>query len=238
MRIEELDDAELAALYPRVDRPWLRANFVSSVDGAVAVEGLSAGLSGAVDKRVFRVLRMMCDALLVGAGTFRAENYRALRLDERRRAWRVERGLTAYPQMVIVSSSLELTGPAVDGAVILTTGGARNAALEGVAEVVRCESLAHGIALLHERGLGQILCEGGPRLFGGLTTADLVDELCLTVSPLLVGPGADRIVSGTPHPLRRMGLTHTLTSDDGMLMLRYVRLRDSVGPSEYGHRRE
>jgi riboflavin biosynthesis pyrimidine reductase len=85
--------------------------------------------------------------------------------------------------------------------------------------------MTHGIALLHERGLGQILCEGGPQLFGALTKEDLVDELCLTISPLLVGPGSDRIVMGTSHALRRMGLTHTLTSDDGMLMLRYERLR-------------
>ena len=68
----------------------LRVNFVTSLDGAVSVDGLSAGLSGEADKEVFRLLRRDCDALLVGAGTFRAENYRPLTLDASRRAWRVE----------------------------------------------------------------------------------------------------------------------------------------------------
>ncbi len=233
MRIEELDDEALAGLYPRMDRPWLRANFVSSVDGAVAVDGLSTGLSGAADKRVFRLLRMKCDALLVGAGTFRAENYLPLRLDERRRAWRAQRGLNPYPQMVIGSLTLDLDpqDPALHGAVILTTGQATNAALERVAEIVRCDNLGHGIALLHKRGLDQILCEGGPRLFGELTGQDLVDELCLTISPLLAGPGSERIVSGTPHALRRMGLRHLLTDDEGMLLLRYAREVDLVDDS-------
>ncbi len=227
MRVEELDDEALAELYPRPDHPWLRVSFVSSVDGAVEIGGRSAGLSGAADKRVFRILRMTCDALLVGAGTFRAEHYPPPRLDERRRAWRAERGLTSYPKMVIGSLGLKLDpqDPAVQGALILTTGRASNPALERVAEVVRCEDMAHGIALLHARGLRQILCEGGPRLFGALAKEDLVDELCLTISPLLVGPGADRILLGTRHALRRMGLQHILTSDDGMLMLRYVTLR-------------
>ena len=74
--------------YPRADRPALRVNFVSSLDGAVTVDGFSAGLSGAGDKLIFGALRMVCDALIVAAGTIRAERYDALRLDAARRDWR------------------------------------------------------------------------------------------------------------------------------------------------------
>ncbi|MEV1144648.1 dihydrofolate reductase family protein, partial [Micromonospora sp. NPDC049799] len=105
---EPLDDAALTALYGRADRPHLRVNFVTSVDGAVTVDDYSAGLSGEPDKRVFGLLRMLCDALVVAAGTLRHENYRAVRLDEGRRAWRRAHGLAEYPTLVVVSGSLDL----------------------------------------------------------------------------------------------------------------------------------
>lgn len=189
------------------------------------VGGVSAGLSGEADRRVFRLLRMVCDALMVGAGTFRRENYKPLTLDPQRRAWRAERGLPRYPRMVVVSESLKLDPdhPALAGAVVLTTGDGDNAALARVAEIVPCDDLAHGLKLLRDMGYGHILCEGGPGLFGGLAALDLVDELCLTLSPLLAGPGAGRITSGTPHPARGMRLAHVLTAGDGTVLMRHVR---------------
>ena len=189
------------------------------------VGGASAGLSSQADKRVFRLLRMVCDALMVGAGTFRRENYKPLTLDPDRRAWRAARGLSRYPQMVVVSKSLELDPdhPALAGALILTTGGADNPALVRVAEIVRCDDLAHGLELLRSKGFGHILCEGGPGLFGELTALDLVDEVCLTLSPLLAGPGAGRITAGAPHAPRGMRLAHILTADDGNVLMRHVR---------------
>ena len=75
---------------------------------------------------------------------------------------------------------------------------------------------------LRGRGLAQILCEGGPRLFGSLIAADEVDEVCLTVSPLLAGPGAGRIALGAPTPPRHLTLRHALEAD-GALLLRYAR---------------
>jgi riboflavin biosynthesis pyrimidine reductase len=209
----------------------IRVNFVTSLDGAVAVDGLSAGLSSEADKRVFRLLRRECEALLVGAGTFRAENYGPLTLDEERRAWRVSHGLTRYPRMVLVSKSLKLDPrhPALAEApvrpLILTTGDADPGALSTVADVVRCNDLREGVRHLAELGLQHILCEGGPRLFGALSQEDLVDELCLTVSPLLAGPGAGRIVAGQPHPTLDMKLTQVETAEDGTLLLRYLRHR-------------
>ncbi|GAB3956657.1 pyrimidine reductase family protein [Micromonospora vulcania] len=229
-----LDDAELTALYGRAERPRLRVNFVASLDGAVTLDGYSAGLSGEPDKRVFSLLRMLCDALVVAAGTLRHEGYRAVRLDERRRAWRRERGLAECPTLVVVSGSLDLD-PAhaafADAPVrpIVLTHDAAHAppGLTDVADVLRYGTdrvdLAAGIAELHRRGLAQLLCEGGPHLFGALTAADLIDELCLTVAPLLAGPGPGRITAGDTAPPRQLPLRHVLAADDGVLMLRHAR---------------
>ncbi|MGW4297839.1 dihydrofolate reductase family protein, partial [Micromonospora chersina] len=92
--------------------------------------------------------------------------------------------------------------------------------------------LAAGLAELRRRGLGQLLCEGGPHLFGALTAADLVDELCLTVAPLLAGAGPGRITAGDASPPRHLPLRHVLAAADGVLMLRYA--RDPGGPPPAG----
>src|SRR5215813_7058610 len=97
-----VDDAGLVELY-RPAGPLLRANFVASVDGAVEVEGYSEGLQTPADQRVFALLRMFAEGLMVGAGTLRHEGYHAVRLDAKRRAWREEHGLDQYPRLVVVS---------------------------------------------------------------------------------------------------------------------------------------
>lgn len=229
----ELDDAALADAY--LPGPGLRVNFVSSLDGAAEIDGVSAPLSSPADKRVFGVLRMQCDALLVGAGTMRQEGYRAVRLDERRRAWREERGWAPYPVLVVVSRGLKLDPAAmafVDAPVrpiVLTCAAApadRRAALAEVAEVLVCGDaevdLTAGVAALHERGHQRLLSEGGPQLFGSLIAADLVDELCLTVSPLLAGGSSSRIAVGPPSATRSLSLRQVLAADS-MLLLRYNR---------------
>ncbi|GAA2704450.1 pyrimidine reductase family protein [Micromonospora olivasterospora] len=241
-----LDDTELAALYGRTDRPRLRVNFVTSVDGAVALDGYSAGLSGEPDKRVFGLLRMLCDGLVVAAGTLRHEGYRAVRLSEPRRAWRRAQGLAEYPILVVVSGSLDLDPAQAAFAdapvrpVVLTSAAAEAPpGLTEVAELVRCGAdrvdLAAGLAELRRRGLGQLLCEGGPHLFGALTAADLVDEVCLTVSPLLAGAGPGRITAGAASAPRHLPLRHVLAAADGTLMLRYARDRpgDAAHPAAH-----
>ncbi|SCG51560.1 Pyrimidine reductase, riboflavin biosynthesis [Micromonospora halophytica] len=229
-----LDDAELTALYGRAEGPHLRVNFVASLDGAVTLQGYSAGLSGEPDKRVFGLLRMLCDGLVVAAGTLRHEGYRAVRLSEPRRAWRREHGLAEYPTLVVVSGSLGLdpaqaafAGAPVRPVVLTRVDAQAPPGLAEVAEVVRCGDdrvdLAAGLAELRRRGLDQLLCEGGPHLFGALTAADLVDEVCLTVAPLLAGAGPGRITAGEPSPPRDLPLRHVLAAGDGSLMLRYTR---------------
>ncbi|GAA4214011.1 pyrimidine reductase family protein [Actinocatenispora rupis] len=233
----ELTDDELLGCYLPADRsrPYVRVNFVTSADGAVSVAGYSAGLSGGADKRVFGLLRRVCDAVMVGAGTLRHEGYGAMRLGARSRAWRRDAGLAEYPPLVLVSSRLELDpasemfADAPTRPIVVTHGGSpvdRRTALAEVADV-----LVHGdaevdlpaaLADLAGRGLTQVLCEGGPHLLGSLTAADAVDELCLTVSPQLAGPGAGRITAGPPTTGRGLQLAHVLAADDNLL-LRYVR---------------
>jgi riboflavin biosynthesis pyrimidine reductase len=102
-----------------------------------------------------------------------------------------------------------------------------------VADVVTCGTgtvdLAAGRTALTDRGLWHVLCEGGPHLFGTLVAADLVDELCLTVSPLLAGAGAGRIVAGPAHPEAplAMSLAEIIHADDGTLLTRYRRDNDA-----------
>ncbi|WP_229069456.1 pyrimidine reductase family protein [Actinoplanes sp. DH11] len=224
--------APLLELYPRNPASTLRVNFIASADGAVTVDGLSAGLQGPGDKEIFDSLRTVCDALVVAAGTVRAENYDALRLTPEARRWRLAAGLTEFPLMVIVSGSLDLDPEQLVFAdapvrpVVLTHRSAPASPISEVAEVIAVGDdrvdLAAGVELLRERGAGQLLCEGGPGLLGSLIAADLVDELCLTVAPLLAGGQAGRIAHGPGGPPRRMSLRHVLTRED-MLFLRYAR---------------
>jgi riboflavin biosynthesis pyrimidine reductase len=224
--------ADLLALYPRSAEPTLRVNFIASLDGAVTVGGLSGGLHGPGDKEIFDSLRMVCDALIVGSGTIKAEKYDALRLTPEAREWRRAHGLPEFPLMVVVSRSLDLDldqlifADAPIRPVVLTHAAAPVERLAGVADVIAVGDgevdLAAGVAELRARGAGQLLCEGGPSLLGAMIAADLVTELCLTVSPLLVGGGPGRIAAGAPGIVREMSLRHVLTLGD-MLFLRYAR---------------
>ncbi len=239
-----VSDGDLVAAYDHRG-PLLRVNFVTSLDGAVEVDGYSAGLAGPADKRLFRLLRQVCDVLLVGAGTLRHERYDAVRLDEPRRSWRAAHGLAPYLTLAVVSATLDLdpaqkafSDAAVRPIVFTRTGAPadRRAAIAEVADVVDCgdSGVDLGIALaeLRRRGLAHVLSEGGPHLFASMLAADLVDELCLTVSPLLAGPGAGRIVAGraatAPRTLR---LISALDGGDGSLLLRYGRHLPGSGPT-------
>ncbi|HXH35754.1 MAG TPA: pyrimidine reductase family protein [Plantibacter sp.] len=238
-RDEPLSPDEIIAAYTVPDRSvtTVRVNFVTSLDGGSTVDGVSGGLGGPADKAVFDVLRRLADVVLVGAGTVRDEGYGAMRLDVDAAAWRDEHELPLHPVFAIVSGSLELD-PRSDvftaapvRPVVLTTARAdpaKRAALESVADVVECGA-AHveptlAIRALADRGLRQILCEGGPSLFGSFIAEDAVDELCLTISPRLVGGGSHRIAGGPASDLpREMRLQHLLRSEE-LLLSRYVRV--------------
>jgi riboflavin biosynthesis pyrimidine reductase len=225
-----LDRPALAAHYAYPDglaAPFVRVNFVASIDGAVTVDGRSGGLGSAADRAVFGLLRELAEVVLVGAGTVRAEDYRGAR--------RPTRGAELPPPIAVVTGSADLDPGSrlfTDTRVpplVLTLGSApeqrrsRLAAAGG--DVVVLERLTPDalLAELGRRGLHRVLCEGGPSLLGELQAADAVDELCLTVAPVLAGGEAGRIVAG-PHgsPPRRMALAAALHSDDALL-LRYRR---------------
>jgi riboflavin biosynthesis pyrimidine reductase len=225
-----LDDAGLIEHYAYPDRlgaPYVRVNFVSSADGAVSVEGKSGDLGGEADRLVFGVLRRLAEVVLVGAGTVRTEDYRGAR--------KPTQGRDLPPPIAVVTGSADLDPAArlfTDTAVppiVLTLDSApaerRERLAAAGADVVVLDRLTPDALLgaLAGRGLHRVLCEGGPSLFGQLLAADAVDELCLTLSPLLVGGGAGRISRGPDGtPPRGMALAGAL-HQDGALFLRYRR---------------
>ncbi|WP_104199905.1 pyrimidine reductase family protein [Cryobacterium sp. Y29] len=237
MRAELPPRAELIEHYRVAARslPRVRVNFIASLDGAATHEGLSGGLNNADDKIVFDTLRLLTDVILVGAGTVRAEGYGGILLPEDDATWRVQAGLAAQPRVAIVSGRLDLDPghpvftDAATRPIVLTHAAAptdRRAALASRADVVDCGEdrvdPRRMVAELAERGLPQILCEGGPHLFGDLVAADRVDELCLSLAPALEGGSAGRIAVGTSAATRAMELLHVLRAGD-MLFLRYAR---------------
>jgi riboflavin biosynthesis pyrimidine reductase len=241
---------DLARLYAYPDaaaaaRPWVRANMVQSADGAAVVDGLSGGLGGPADREVFGLLRALAGVILVGAGTARAEAYRPARVAARWAALRAGRPDT--PPIAVLSGRLDLdpAGPllaeAPDGArtIVITAESAPAARRAEVARhadiIVGGEhevSAAAAVSALASRGYREILAEGGPHLLGQLAAAGLIDELCVTISPVLAGGAAGRIIQGAP-PVpggpgpagpSRLTLAHVLADGD-YLLCRYARAR-------------
>lgn len=218
-----------AAAYAPPPGRHVRANFVVSTDGATTVGGVSAGLSSPADRELFHVLRSLCDVVLVGATTARRENYGGARSYDGRRP---------PPPVAVVSRSLDLDPGArlfTDTTVrpwVLTVASApaeRRAALEPVAHVVdageHSVDIPTALDLLSAAGLDRVLCEGGPHLLGDVVAAGALDDLCLSVAPLLAGGAGDRLLAGMPIvppvPLR---IEHVL-EDDGTLFLRLSTVR-------------
>ncbi|MEW2504282.1 pyrimidine reductase family protein [Amycolatopsis sp. NPDC047767] len=232
------EDLERVYGYPEdltdLAAPFVQVNFVASADGAVAVDELSKGLSHPADRRVFLLARDLADVILVGGGTARAENYRGARTNAVRSARRARLGLAPAPPIAVVTrtGSLDPAGPLftdtrVPPLVVTTSRADTAAAREAGADVLVAGDedvdLPRALAMLAERGLRRVDCEGGPGLFAALIAADLVDTLNLTVAPLLVGGDASRIAAGPAAlPPRRMELTSILV-DDGFTLLRYRR---------------
>jgi len=233
--LDDLGDDELLADLSNPSGPWLRVNFVSSVDGAATTAGVSGGLGDASDKRLFELLRRVSDVVLVGAGTVRSEGYGAMRVSGASADWRVKRGLAPHPVFAIVSGSLDLDPAstiftdAPVRPVLVTTGRASvesMARFDGLADIVVAgeETLDLRAALdaLHDRGLGHVLNEGGPSLFGSLVEADAVDELCLTLSARLEAGDAPRIAHGALDVPATLRLERVLRHES-TLLLRYRR---------------
>ena len=226
----ELDDAALVEAYRLPAERSLRVNFVTSLDGVIAVEGRSGGLGSPGDKAVFRVLRALADVVLVGHGTAAAEGYRPIAADSPVGRLRASLGRSSTAPIAVVSRRATLApGDALAAApTILVTcaaaDAARRAALaDAGVDVLVCGDddvdLPLALDRLAERGLAQVLCEGGPQLLRAALTAGLVDELALTIAPALVG-GESRLVAGQLPHLARAVLRQVL-EEDGVLFTRY-----------------
>ncbi len=232
---QELDLPALAEAYAYPRERWLRANFVSSADGAAYIDGRSGGLSSPGDMQVFGILRVLADVILVGAGTARVEEYKPARRRASLASLRAGRPASAPIALVTRTLGLNLASPLFadappDARTIVITCAASDDDLRAeaakVADVIvageEAVDLAAALRALEQRGLNRVLCEGGPHLLGDLTAAGLLDELCLSLSPTLAGPGASRIIAGQLQPARPLALRQVLAEDDGFLFFRYL----------------
>jgi 5-amino-6-(5-phosphoribosylamino)uracil reductase len=240
--VRDLDSGELPELYgypAELNRIWLRANFIASLDGGATVGGTTGRLGGPGDRALFSLLRELADVILVGAGTVRVEDYSGARLNIAQRQRRQARGQSEVPQLAIVTKSGHLdrdmpvfTRTEVPPLVCTCAAVADQTrrGLAGLAEVVECSGddparvdEAAVIAALADRGLYRVLTEGGPMLFSSFVERNMLDELCLTIAPSLVGGLPGRIAAGPGQVLTAMRCAHILTDDDGYLYTRYVK---------------
>ncbi|MEV8064754.1 pyrimidine reductase family protein [Streptomyces sp. NPDC085995] len=236
--------AELAAAYAypapgrRGGESWLRANMVSTLDGAAQHEGRSHPISSAADMRIFGTLRALADVVVVGAETVRQEGYRPARARAEFAALREAAGQGPAPAIAVVTAGLELdfslplfTSPLVP--TLILTGAAANP--DRIAEAERAGArvviAGDGVGIDPVRavkalaGLGhtRLLTEGGPRLLGQLVASEVLDELCLTVSPMLTAGDAQRIAGGPSVAVPRRFALASVLEDEGFLFTSYRR---------------
>lgn len=213
--LQFLDDADLLQLYAYplgLTAPWFRANMVSSIDGSAAFKGGSKGLTSASDRRLFHLMRALADVILIGAGTARSEPYR----NHKR-------------QVVVITRSGDLPTHFFTGIppIVITTEAiseSRRAALARKCEVIVFGRHEVDLVLMRElfieRGWLKVLCEGGPALLGSINTEAMVDELALTIAPLLAGSGSS-LLQESPEIKRNFDLLSLLEAE-GNLFARYV----------------
>ncbi|WP_329139261.1 pyrimidine reductase family protein [Streptomyces sp. NBC_00670] len=236
------DELAAAYAYPEPEggepRPWLRANMVSTLDGAAQHEGQTKPISSAADMRIFGMLRALADVVVVGAETVRQEGYRPARAVAEAAALREAAGQGPAPAIAVVSAGLELdfslplfTSPLVP--TLLLTGAAADpgrvaeAERAGVRVVVAGDGMGvdpvRVVRALAERGLTRLLTEGGPRLLGQFVAGGVLDELCLTVAPVVVAGGAQRIAGGPGVTVPERFRPASVLEEEGFLFTRYRR---------------
>lgn len=197
--------ADVAAHYrwPVTAEPWVRSNFVSTIDGSVqGQDGRSGTINTEADHLVFDLLRALCDVVVVGAGTVRRERYRAVELTEDQQRVRSAHGLAGVPTLVVVSTSLDLPRDLArgDGEVLVVTGGADIVDPPEGTTVHRAQtspvSPAEIIDLCRNRGWPRVLVEGGPQLHHEFLDLGLVDEICVSTAPLVTSGHRLGLASG------------------------------------------
>lgn len=220
---------------------WVRGNMIASLDGGATADGKAGGLAGPGDRSMFALMRHSADVILVGAATVRVENYSGAQVPLAARHARQRRGQAEVPPIAVVTRTGVLDPDALFFTrtevppLILTCADSVDAThqrLGAVSEVLNASGPqsdavdgATVLKLLAERKLFRVLTEGGPLLLSQLIEDDLLDELCLTVAPILVGGSGRRIAAGAGEVHTRMRPAHLLSDAEGYLYTRYVRAR-------------
>jgi riboflavin-specific deaminase-like protein len=220
---EQLAELDLNAL-AHPDRPYLVLNFATTLDGRAAIDGRSGPIGSATDTEMLQRLRTRADAVMIGAGTMRAERYGRMVSDPELRAYREQSGLAEDPLAVLISNRLDLPWDAglftADGGqvVIFTASGEEPPETATPVDVVRHPDgvdLENAMEwLLKEREIRSVLCEGGPTLHGRLREAGLVDELFLTIAPKIAGGEGPRVLEGALADVDEVELAWLLESEN------------------------
>jgi riboflavin biosynthesis pyrimidine reductase len=217
---------------PHAERPRVAVNFATTVDGRATIAGVSGPIGSDTDAAMLVGLRGRSDALMIGAGTMRAERYGPLVPSEEKQERREQLGLPPFPLMVIVSGRLDLPWDANlftagAGEVLIFTGSeAEPPETKTSLQIVRHEGFVDVVEALRylrqERGVRALLCEGGPGLHNQLEGGGLVDDLFLTIAPKLAGGGGPRILEGDLPGVAQLELGWLL-EESGELFVRYRR---------------
>ena len=241
----DIDDAgQLENFYELPAGRHVRADFVVSLDGAAEIGGKSEPLGAPADRQAFMAMRAVADAVLVGAGTVRAENYGGIVVSAEVSQRRAARGQHRPPPLVVVSRRGDLdVGAKVfnrEPPILMTTRRALSdrPELAEVADAVDCGEedvdLHRMLDELADRGFERVLCEGGPSLLNSLLSEDLVDEMCVTISPLIAGPDRRHLSGGHPFEEPVRFRLEALLEGDGMLIGRYRRESSRRDPDGAG----
>ncbi len=225
----QLDGLDLVGM-GSVERPYVVLNFASTVDGRATIDGRSGPIGSRADMETLQRLRTRVDAVMIGAGTRRAERYGRMVPDAEYRTYRESVGLAHDPVAVLVSNRMDLpwdAGLFTDGSGEVGVFTASDETPPETATPVTVErhpesvDMERALAWLHsERGVRALLCEGGPTLHGELQARNLVDELFLTVAPKLAGREERSILTAPLPDVIGLELAWLLESE-GELFTRY-----------------
>jgi riboflavin-specific deaminase-like protein len=226
---EQIGELDLEGL-AHPDRPYLVLNFATTLDGRAAISGRSGPIGSKTDTELLQRLRTRVDAVMIGAGTMRAERYGRMVSDPDFRTYRERAGLAPDPLAVIVSNRLELPWDAGlftngGGEVVVFTASEKEPPETATpVTVVRHPDgveLDRGLEwLLIDREIKSVLCEGGPTLHGRLREGGLADELFLTIAPKIAGGEGPRVLEGALPDIDQVELAWLLESE-GELFARY-----------------
>jgi len=198
-------------------RPWVTMVMIASLDGGIEIDGLSGGLGNDADKQRFIASRRTADTIVVGSRTAMVENYRpatvpiailsrSLDLD---RSARIFSDPDRKPLLYTTDQAARTKGPDFDGI----------AELRALGDSVDPAAV---LADLAGRGSEHVALEGGPTLNGHFLEADVVDEILLSVAPVVVSGAASRLAHGSVALHHRFDLDRVLI-DEGYVFVRYLR---------------